>query len=63
MISEAQDRDLDGLRKKFEGLPMNEEENLRLMFDYLKHETGLTHQDAMKITTRIRNEACRGRYK
>ena len=63
MISEAQDRDLDGLRKKFEGLSMFDESNLRLMRDYLKFEVGLSHSDSMKITTRLRNEALRGRYK
>ena len=63
MISEAQDRDLDGLRKKFEGLSMEDEDTLRLMKDYIKHEVGLSHTDAMRITTRLRNEAVRGRYK
>lgn len=63
MISEKQDRDLDGLRKKFDGLPMDQEDNQRLLKDYLRHETGLSHQDAMKITTRLRNEVMRGRYK
>lgn len=63
MISEAQDRDLDGVRKKFQGLNMSREDNQRLLKDYLKHEVGLSHSDAMKITTRLRNEVVRGRYK
>lgn len=63
MISEAQDRDLDGVRKKFQGLNMSREDNQRLLKDYLKHEVGLSHADAMKITTRLRNEVVRGRYK
>lgn len=63
MLTQNQDRDLDHVRKKFTGLPMHLEENQRLLRDYLKHETGLSHQDAMKITTRLRNEVMRGRYK